>query len=44
MNSQEPYRLSNICISNIVYTNIKQTDKKKIILIKYSVKNRIIIN
>jgi hypothetical protein len=41
MNSQEPYRLSNICISNIVYTNIKQTDKKKIILIKYQDKNKL---
>lgn len=35
MNSQEPYRLSNIDLSNIVYTNVKQTDKKKVILIKY---------
>jgi len=41
MNSQEPYRLSNICISNIVYTNMKQTDKKKIILIKYQDKNKL---
>jgi hypothetical protein len=35
MNSQEPYRLNNIDLSNIVYTNVKQTDKKKVILIKY---------
>jgi len=41
MNSQEPYRLSNINLSNIVYTNIKQTDKKKVILIKYQDKNKL---
>jgi hypothetical protein len=41
MNSQEPYRLSNIDLSNIVYTNIKQTDTKKIILIKYQDKNKL---
>lgn len=41
MNSQEPYRLSNINLSNIVYTNIKQTDTKKIILIKYQDKNKL---
>lgn len=41
MNSQEPYRLSNINLLNIVYTNIKQTDTKKIILIKYQDKNKL---
>ena len=41
MNSQEPYRLSNICLENIVYTNVKQTDKKKIILIKYQDKTKL---
>jgi hypothetical protein len=41
MNSQEPYRLSNINLSNIVYTNIKQTDKKKVILIKYQDKHKL---
>jgi len=41
MNSQEPYRLSNIDLSNIVYTTVKQTDTKKIILIKYQDKNKL---
>jgi len=41
MNSQEPYRLSNIDLSNIVYTTVKQTDTKKIILIKYQDKSKL---
>jgi hypothetical protein len=41
MNFQEPYRIDNINLSNIVYTNIKQTDKKKVILIKYQDKNKL---
>ena len=41
MNIQQPYKLSNIDLSNIVYPSVKQTDKKKIILIKYQDKDKI---
>ena len=40
MNIQKPYKLSNINLDNIVYTNVKQTDRKKVILIKYNDKNK----
>lgn len=35
MNKQQPYKIDDINLLNIVYSSIKQTEKKKIILIKY---------
>ena len=35
MNIQQPYRISQIDLSNLVYSKVKITEKKKIILLKY---------
>jgi hypothetical protein len=35
MNYQEPYRIHQINLNNLIYTKIKNTDTKKIIFIKY---------
>jgi len=35
MNKQQPYKIDDINLLNIVYSSVKQTDTKKVILIKY---------
>jgi hypothetical protein len=35
MNYQEPYRIHQIDLSNIVYTKVKSTETKKLVFIKY---------
>ena len=35
MNFQEPYRIHQINLSNIVYTKVKTTETKKLVFIKY---------
>ena len=36
MNIQKPYKLNEIDLDKLVYTTIKQTDRKKVILLKYN--------
>ena len=35
MNTRQPYKINNINLDNIIYTTSKQTERKKVILIKY---------
>ena len=39
MNVSHPYKLDKIDYNNIIYTDIKSVDKKKIIYLKYKEKN-----
>jgi hypothetical protein len=41
MNYQEPYKINNINLNNIVYPKYKLHNNKKIILIKYSEQNKL---
>ena len=41
MNSQEPFKISNVDFSKIVYPKDRINDKKKIILIKYNEKGKL---
>lgn len=41
MNCQEPFRISNIDLSNVSYTKIKSNKNKKIVLLKYNNKNKL---
>ena len=40
MNIQKPYKLNEIDLDKLVYTTIKQTDRKKVILLKYNEKGK----
>lgn len=40
MNFQDPYRINQIDLSKIVYTKVKNLDKRRLIYIKYNDKNK----
>ena len=41
MNDKEPIKLSKVNFDNIVYTSIKENNRKKIIYLKYKDKSKI---